>query len=123
MTPETELNINQAIEWLQSTGTSVRNFTSEQAPLYCQELLRWELWGSLTQLVLGVALLILTAVLARTAYRRDQEGYYDIMGYIIFSVPLLAAGLVLTIFSVMDIGKVLVAPRLVIVEHFKALSK
>ena len=55
MTEQTEQNINQAIDWLQKTG-------AEQAPIYCQELLKWHLVTGIAGAAVGLCIFVVAIV-------------------------------------------------------------
>lgn len=123
MNPETEKNINEAIDWLQSTGGSIQDFAAEQAPLYCREVVAWTLWSGVASITLGVVLLIVGAWLMRKAvamYHAKDNGDEVVPG--MGGAIAIFAGIFITWCSASDTIKAIVAPRLVIVEHLRSLK-
>lgn len=134
MTPDTEKNINEAIDWLQQSGGAIQDFAVEQAPLYCREVVAWELYNGIALCVLAVILLIVMAACWKVALRwkgaerakKESDLYYSaseaFVGPMIGGiVAAIAAFVILTHGAPMAI-KAAVAPRLVIVEHLRGLK-
>lgn len=137
MNPETEKNVNEAIDWLQKTGGSIQDFAVEQAPLYCREVIQWELWSGAVSCASGIVFAAIGVKLLRVAKKWSKEdaakkaeaakqGCYHSTSDA-YIVPLLA-GLIALLISVLvlcestpAVIKVVVAPRLVIVEHLRSL--
>ena len=122
MTPETENNINEAINWLQQTGGSIQNFAAEQAPIYCREVIAWEFWSAMFYLVISASMLIAAAYLgkkARSLFKEDElwEPWAAISGFIIVVFGLLGC------IACECVIKATVAPRLIIVEHLRGINK
>lgn len=116
MNEHTEKNINEAIDWLQQTGGSIQDFAMEQAPIYCKELIRYELWTGAIWLTLALLMLIVGVVLTWRGLKDDEEGTICsgfALGIISLLVLVLCSG---------DFVKAIVAPRVVIVEHLKSLK-
>jgi hypothetical protein len=127
MNPETEKNINEAIDWLQSTGGSIQDFASEQAPLYCQEVVQWELWSSAVGAAAGLLLLIgipFSAYLNRRkiVHAIERDEFHTVLAWTVAGAVALGAGLPLSFDNVPNLIKALTAPRIVIVEHLRGLK-
>lgn len=127
MNPETEKNINEAIDWLQSTGGSIQDFASEQAPLYCQEVVQWELWSSAVGSAVGILLLVGTLLITYITRKKFGEAIDNEDIHIVFiSIGIAAfsiiAGLSLSSKHTPQLIKALTAPRIVIVEHLRGLK-
>jgi hypothetical protein len=123
MNQETEKNINEAIDWLQETGASVQDFAVEQAPLYCREVVAWELWSGVAGGVLGIAVILVGLWLlsiGRALLRcgNDRDAFFPMLGGIIASV----VGSVILSGSASHAIKAAAAPRLVIVEHLRGMK-
>lgn len=126
MNEQTEKNINEAIDWLQQVGGSVQDFAVEQAPLYCREVVAWNL--QLGQILLGSA--ALTAVFfvvfwirgARLIKRRKSSYDDDGIGHFVACVFLAIGTVALGAHGAYFAGKATTAPRLVIVEHLRGLK-
>lgn len=119
MNPTTEQNINEAIDWLQRTGGSIQDFATQQAPLYCQEVVAWELWSGIAGAVLSLIALIPGILLTRHALRdlEGEDGYMIVPG-----IFLILCGVAVLTCEGSDALKAVTAPRLVIVEHLRGLT-
>jgi hypothetical protein len=126
MNPETEKNINEAIDWLQSTGGSIQDFASEQAPLYCQEVVQWELWSSAAGSAFGILLIVVGIVsgLLFIKFMREDEGEPNCRTLVTCGTMFLGLifGLLVSEDFVPQLIKALKAPRIVIVEHLRGLK-
>jgi hypothetical protein len=127
MTPETETNINEALDWLQQTGGSLQNFASEQAPLYCREVVAWEFWSGAIFGGIGVALSVigLAAAMkfARWIKEVDVEPSSRTLSALVIALLCLILGPILVEENIPQAIKAAVSPRLVIVEHLTGLRK
>jgi magnesium-transporting ATPase (P-type) len=121
--------INEALQWLQSTGQSLVDFTSEQAPLYCQEVLNWTFYSNLIVVIIGIIWIIGSLFLikpCKKAWNFDYGGGVDGNFIAISTTVALViafAFIPINIFSVVNMIKVKVAPRMVLVEHFQQKLK
>ena len=120
-----EQQITEAIQWLKSTGEQVVDFTTEQAPLYCQELLNWTFYGSLFWGVL-LFLISLSAFFVIKPTKKgwnDEYGSFDkncgvaVMGTVWIIVCIVIFFTSIVNFS--DAVKCKIAPRVILIEHFK----
>jgi uncharacterized membrane protein len=124
-----EQQINEALQWLQSTGQSLVDFTGEQAPLYCQEVLNWTFYSNMITVIIGIIWIIGSLFLIKPCIKSWNFGYGgDWKGAMISVSTSLAlimsfCFIIITIFSVVDMVKVKVAPRMVLVEHFQQKLK
>lgn len=123
MTTETEQNMNQAIDWLQTTTGQIQDFASEQAPLYCQEVIRFAIFDGIIGIAFGLALSGLGFYLFRRC--RAVASSRDPM----MCAPIGAAAFIVTVLGLVSlfIGgstvlKAFIAPRVLIVEHFRGLK-
>jgi hypothetical protein len=127
MTPETEQNINEAIDWLQKTGGAIQDFTAEQSPLYCKEVIAWELWSSVAGAVLGTVMFV-TAIVALVIFVKGMRKYHGepngvTVSAIFIGIVCIVGGIALPMNYVPRAIKAIVAPRMVVVEHFRGLTK
>ena len=126
MSPETEKQVNEAIDWLQQVGGSVQDFAVEQAPLYCREVVAWTLWVNVAQVALSVLLIALGGAFIWKNKSRIGKAFEEMeLAYpaaaIISSVVMVTA-LIGGCESAACAIKAAVAPRLVIVEHLRGLK-
>jgi len=126
MTENTEQNVNEAIDWIQKTGGSLQDFAVEQAPLYCREIVAWELWSNLSTVIgMSLCLVVASVILRKLCSLFDEGGSADEpLAYGIL-VTILASIVCFCFFvgGVYGAVKAKVAPRIVIVEHLKEMSK
>lgn len=129
-------NINEIINWIKVGG----GFASEQAPLFINELLRYELTSKYINISFELILLILSLIVIikckpiiiklREQYKPSLHGYehYDISNelisiYIIFYVSCFSAFIVAlcVIIDIKAIIKIYAAPKLFIFEYLQNL--
>jgi magnesium-transporting ATPase (P-type) len=121
--------INEALQWLQSTGQSLVDFTSEQAPLYCQEVLNWTFYSNMIMLIVGIIWIIGSLFLIKPwrkalNYEYGYEGEGAAITLFITMVLIISVMFIpISIVNVVDMIKVKVAPRMVLVEHFQQKLK
>ena len=121
----TSENINEAIDWLQKTGGVIQDFATEQAPLYCREVVAWEFWygmtgGSISTAILLVgAYLVMRGVRAFKATTGDEElgAILSLVGGIVVVI-----GVLMLLTYAPHAIKAAISPRLVIVEHLRTLK-
>lgn len=123
MTEETEQNINETLTWLRDTGTSIQDFTLEQAPLYCQEVLAWQFWSG----VLGASVCLLAFIagcfsirhFVKEGNRTNWNGSPSMIITMIVGICGTVMGLSFFFPCSIQAAKAKIAPRAVLVEHFK----
>jgi heme/copper-type cytochrome/quinol oxidase subunit 2 len=124
-----EQQINEALQWLQSTGQSLVDFTGEQAPLYCQEVLNWTFYSNMITVIIGIIWIIGSLFLIKPCIKAWNFKYGDNDKGVAISVSTTMALVIafffipITIMSVVDMVKIKVAPRMVLVEHFQQKLK
>jgi len=127
MTPQTEENINEALNWLQETGSAVQDFAVEQAPLYCQEVVAWAFWEGAfyasAGLLLGIFGLIGFVKFFQWLPESNYEPNAKTMPAFIVAIIGSLVGPILIANYLPDAIKAVVSPRLVIVEHLMNLRK
>lgn len=126
----TATNINEAIGWLQQTGTQAQNFAIEQAPLYCREVVAWEFYSGTLGIIGSLVIITTGFVILRKGLTLIKEGkgksYFerpDPFGWMLIAIILLVIGMMMITGSSIKATKACVAPRLVIVEHLRGLTK
>ena len=127
MTPQTEENINEALNWLQETGSAMQDFAVEQTPLYCQEVVAWAFWQNAIGAGTGLALLAVGIFCAYQLIKtsrsyKDNDEIVMALSTIVGGLALIG-GVIATTIHLPDAIKAVVSPRLVIVEHLINLSK
>lgn len=127
MTTDTESNINEALDWLQKTGGAIQDFASEQAPIYCKEVVAWELWSSIFFAGIGLAILLGLVCLVKQLLRWDKDdaevSELRIVLTTVFAIVSAVVGPVLVLANTPQVIKAAVSPRMVIVEHLSNLRK
>jgi hypothetical protein len=125
MTQETETNINEAINWLQQTGSTIQNFASEQSPIYFREVVEWAFWYSALCGGLGIVLIALGIVGAfkMKSWIEKVEDQPPYLLNIFGTFVLLILGICLTCEHIPNAIKAKVAPRMVLIEHLTGLRK
>lgn len=123
----------QLSQWIKDTAANTGSFLNEQTPLFIQEYLAWEFWGSLIQAILSLIALIATIYSGRKlflwAQKRLEEDYTDVpaqFGYVFGGMTLLgimAICLVNFYTNSVSAAKVAIAPRVVITEKIGSLLK
>lgn len=127
MTPQTEENINEALNWLQVTGSAVQDFALEQAPLYCQEVVAWAFWQNAVGAGIGLTLIAVGIFCAYQLIKtsrsyKDNDEVVMALSTMVGGLALIV-GIIATTIHLPDAVKAVVSPRLVIVEHLMNLRK
>ena len=94
------------------------DFTIEQAPLLVQEFYNWHIAESVFYLVLSVILLSMPYFMYRLAKRCEVFREEGIALPIIVSVSGIMLGGCMFLESLLDLIKLIVAPRLYLIEYF-----
>lgn len=128
MTDTTEQNVNQAIDWLQKTSGTIQDFAVEQAPIYCKEVISWYIFDGVIAVVLSFPLFLVSAFLYKRSRNLaqnkkessigDEGAAHFVFGFIVFVGAFIALAS-----GVSSIVKAATAPRIIIIEHLKGLSK
>lgn len=116
--------IAEALNWLKTTGQTMVDFTAEQAPLYCQEVLNWSFYTSLVSGVICLLIAFSGVFLikpVKKAWDDHSNEAIAIFGpiWIICCMFFLAIG----ISDISHAAKCKIAPRMVIIEHFQNTLK
>jgi hypothetical protein len=123
MKEETEQNVNEAINWLQETGGLIQSFASEQAPIYCREVISWKKMEGVMDFGVGILFAVAAAFFFKMSRKLECDSFFREVacpgiGFICcFFAPILA------ISGVTSFAKASFAPRVVIVEHLKDLNQ
>jgi H+/Cl- antiporter ClcA len=127
MTPETESNINETINWLQQAGGTIQTFALEQAPLYCREVVAWEFWGGTIFGGLGVIVFALGIVYSKMFFKwmKEDDGEPTLRTISTFTAAIgcLLLGFMGIEYHIPRAIKASVSPRLVIIEHLSKLKQ
>jgi len=127
MNKQTETNINEAINWVQQTGGSIQNFATEQAPLYCTEVVMWTFWSGFLIVIVGAMLLTISALVFRKANRMvgKKNNYSDVLPIFmwLFSFILVLFAFTAIVKGSHKMAKAKISPRVVIIEHLQDLSR
>lgn len=125
MNSTTEANLNDTINWLKEVGGQAQAFTIEQAPIYCKEVIQWEVNSSLILIGISLSLFLVTAigiVLGWKLYKKtDDENF--IAAPCVGGTFLVFIALILGPIGVRDYYKAKTAPRVILVNHFKDILK
>ena len=123
MTEQTEQALTESVTEIIGWVEQAKDFAVEQAPGVVQELLAWQLWsnavGCVTFLVLAAAFMFLL----NTGIQRLRVNEYSDSGIdmtIIGGIGLAVTALGVPIFGLAAV-KVLIAPKLVVLEALKGL--
>lgn len=119
-TPTTKELVNQAFSQVLESLQQAGEFAKEQIPLVLQEMLQWELWSSIFIGVIFAAFAIFSYKALKWSYGKFQNSTYDEEGYG-FLIALLAVcitgSIIGVVVNVLSAIKVLVAPRVYLIEH------
>ena len=132
MDPRTEIIVNKMNESLVEAGNWVKatkEFAVEQAPIVIQEILKWGLVIELFQFIISLMLLIAGIIMLKKSFKDDWYKkadvnysvghFFAIMGaWIIFTI-----GVLTSVIEILDPIKVIVAPRLYLIEYFAHLVR
>ena len=94
------------------------DFTIEQAPLLVQEFYNWHIAETIFFLVLSIILLSMPYFMHRLVKRFPLFSEAFIGAPILVSVFSVTIGVCMFIVSLLDLIKLLVAPRLYLIEYF-----
>jgi hypothetical protein len=126
MNTETEKNINQALDWLQKTGGQIQDFATEQAPLYCREVVALHMAKGVCLAIAGTLVAILAVFLWRraTAMIAERDSSYSDhgIGHWVISIIAAVLSLILLGHGAYFITRAKIAPRVVIVENLQRLQ-
>ena len=107
--------LRQAVE----TAQAGAEWTAGQAPLLVQEWLRWQLVEAAVGTTVGVVLAYGLSLILRSAFRAmAKDGEVD-PGHIIGGIFCAAMAIPLLCVNVMTLVKVLVAPRVMVLEQVR----
>lgn len=113
--------IEKALEVAETTG----EFVIEQAPLLLQEFYAWHYALNISWIIINLIAIIIPFILhARLKYLLDDNN--EDMHYL-YAIPVITFGLLAFIsfvcifFNIFDLIKLVVAPKLYLIEHFKYL--
>lgn len=137
MKPEIEEQILESLKWVGETAQDSKDFLLEQAPLYCQEVVAYEIWRQSIFITTSLFVSLLFFGLGVYLYRKIlwHENYARKMGkpcidtsikHFVLNV-FIALSLISFLASVpnstIKIIKAKTAPRVLIVEHLQGKLK
>ena len=120
MNEATKQAIEQFIQKILAGAEAAGNFTTEQTPLLVQEWLRWQIVDSAFWLVVG---LVILAVSLLTWKRSWKISFDEDIPLIVANFTGVLLGSLMTVTNTFDLIKVLVAPRVVLLEKFADLVR
>ena len=136
MDEATKQAMNTFVQQMIAAAQNSAQWTADQAPLLVQEWLRWQLYSSVFWAVFGVGLISIGALVIRTsrswylaeeAENKTRHYSSDPLPYVaagvVCGVAPLALGLVVAFVNLSMILKVIIAPRVVVLEKLMTLVK
>lgn len=125
MNSETETNINQAISWLHQTGGAIQDFATEQAPLYCREVIAWQFFSGILYACIGAVVFVAGLIALRAGVRMFKADPFcpESTPPCIIGFCVTIAGFIMIAVNANGALKAAIAPRLVIVKHLRGLDK
>lgn len=118
--------LNEFAKFMTESLKQAKDFTIEQAPIVCKEVIHQAIAENVMSLVFGLFMLALAYPVYKWVERRvekqDSYGCWG-MGYIFGTLPLIIGGTLATISSISELVKVAIAPRLYLIEYFAHLVK
>lgn len=133
MDPEAEKslkdNLPALFEWVKETANTTGQFIQEQTPLLIQEYLNWVFWNNVITVFVILLFLIPSLIISvKTLRKTNFLGCFDHNWVITITFGMISfvSTMVFTIeglSSIKEAIKVKVAPRVVIMEKLKELTK
>jgi hypothetical protein len=129
MNEKLQEQLTAIVDQLQVAIQTTVDFTAEQLPILLQEILRWGLAKNIILLVISSTLLLLSIHLIKIFSRIYREGKkknsYSDDGAItlIFSSILAVVSTLFIVGNILTIAKILLAPRLYLLEYASSLLK
>ena len=113
-------------EWVETT----ESFAMEQAPFLVKEIIWWGVATSGYHVLLGLLLMLIGisyAIFSRRHYARWSQSRGDgpeVLRFLSFFVPIvtIVGGFIVFALNIMPALKPIVAPRLYLIEYFRALA-
>ena len=106
---------NQLIAYLNS-GI---DFATVQAPLLAQEIIRWSLFGRCIGAIIGSCMIVAGAIFIYRKWNKWVTPTWN--DVVLIPIVIILAGTVITICNGVVIGKILLAPRLYLLEYVSRL--
>jgi Mn2+/Fe2+ NRAMP family transporter len=125
MNKELQQSMSQFLNLMIEALGKTTNFAAEQIPLYVQELLRYAMWDTIFSLILAIAILTASLIIAKKVlkYLRIADYNYDLeaTAHILLVVLGLSSifSVFLTVASVSTILKITLAPRVYVIDYLK----
>jgi len=77
MNKELQQSMSQFLNLMIEALGNTTNFAAEQIPLYVQELLRYALWDTILSLILAIAILTASLIIAKKVIKYLRSADYD----------------------------------------------
>lgn len=129
MNEEEKSELIRFLQGVESRVGKAENFVVEQAPLYVQELLNWQFYGSILMLVVLLGLVLLCFAITSFLYYRTEnmvdteaKGKCEDMLLTARIIVIVIAAL-FTVSNVYALVKSVVAPRVVVVDQLTAVVR
>jgi hypothetical protein len=131
----TQDRINQVLDFVSTTATETKDFVVTQAPLVAQEIINWYFWSSVVSLTITCLLGLILVYLIRELNQmfkdaknppKDAIDLTTKDGYALLIVTFLCGLIVcgfIAITQITNITKATVAPRIVLIEEIKRMTK
>lgn len=122
----------ELLEVLKQGLVSGSKIIAEQFPILCQQILKWGIWVNILWLIISIVIMVITFHLTMFAIKKqgkyansDNWGTrYDASLWLFISVPSIIVGIIFFVYfwsCLFDIGKIILAPNLYLLDYFKGL--
>jgi hypothetical protein len=121
----TEQLLKPIIEKALAVAETTGEFVIEQAPLLLQEFYAWHYALNISWIIINLITIILPFIIhSKLKYLWDRG---DEDNQMLYMIPMIVSGilafvsLICILFNIFDLLKLMVAPKLYLIEHFKHL--
>lgn len=123
----TDVQIANLIQWLQSTAESSANFVVDQSPLIAQEFIRWEIASGIMLALFGIIVMMITGFWMYKGYKNlksdNARDEIYMPAFIFGGILFLGLGLLTFSIGTAQSLKAYCAPRVVIIEKLGSILK
>lgn len=125
MSDETRKALEQFALQIVDAAKAGGQWTTEQAPLLVQEWLRWQLAEAVIFMVMFTSIATALGLFSKYCWKQYEEGYHYNDWNISGTFLAIGCGVfaLLTFVPLLQVVKVLVAPRVVVLEKFMELVR